>query len=70
MKGIALASGNAWDGAERGIATLLASSRDVSEISNKALLFNEGRLADTLRDIGVLVRVIPQREPLVLEIGP
>lgn len=42
------------------VAILLAGSRDTPNIRGEALLFNEGRLADTLRSIDVPVHVIPE----------
>jgi glycosyltransferase involved in cell wall biosynthesis len=62
MRVLHLASGDAWGGAERVIAMLLADSRGSRNIESEAVLFNEGRLAETLRGLGVPVHVISEKE--------
>jgi L-malate glycosyltransferase len=62
-----VASGDVWGGAEQVVAMLLSGARDVG-VSGEALLFNEGRLAETLRGLGVAVHVIPERKHSFLEL--
>ncbi|MGH7380644.1 MAG: glycosyltransferase [Candidatus Methylomirabilales bacterium] len=55
-----LASGDLWAGAEVQLATLLTSLQKVSDLEISTILFNEGRLACELRDLGINTHVIPE----------
>lgn len=60
MRVVHVASGDAWGGAERVVALLAEGIGTQRDFSVEALLFNEGRLADVLRERGVPVHVIPE----------
>src|SRR5262249_20052866 len=62
MKVVHIASGDTWGGAERVLALLAEGIREQANCSVEVLLFNEGRLADRLRDGGIEVDVIPESE--------
>jgi glycosyltransferase involved in cell wall biosynthesis len=55
-----IASGDAWGGAERVLLLLAHGLLERPDVRLEALLFNEGRLADALRALGVRVHVIPE----------
>ena len=55
-----LASGDLWAGAEVQLATLLSSLRKTPDLQISAILFNDGRLACELRDLGINTHVIPE----------
>ncbi|MFO0687470.1 MAG: glycosyltransferase family 4 protein [Myxococcota bacterium] len=52
------ASGDGWGGAERVIETLVSATRTACDV--RAVLLNEGRLAEVLRGLDVPVTVIPE----------
>jgi glycosyltransferase involved in cell wall biosynthesis len=60
MKVVHIASGDTWGGAERVLALLAEGIREHANCSVEVLLFNEGRLANRLRDGGVKVDIIPE----------
>ena len=66
LKILHLASGDAWGGAERSLAHLAAAQRRSGPV--EALLFNEGRLASTLRAADVPVRIVPEQGHSLLEL--
>ena len=55
-----LAMGDGWAGAEVQLAILLASLSKMPDFEVSAVLFNEGRLANELRDFGVRTEVISE----------
>ena len=55
-----VASGDLWAGAEVQVATLLRELVKRPDLELSAILLNEGRLADELRECGVEVVVIPE----------
>jgi glycosyltransferase involved in cell wall biosynthesis len=55
-----LAMGDLWAGAEVQLATLLTALARMPDFEVSAVLFNEGRLASELRDLGVSLQVIPE----------
>jgi len=55
-----VASGDGWGGAEKVVALLAEAVAVQPGCTVEALLFNEGRLAETLRGCGVPVHVIPE----------
>jgi len=62
MKVVHVASGDSWGGAERVVALLTEGMAMHPDVSVQALLFNEGRLADVLRERFVPVHIIPESE--------
>jgi len=62
MRIVHIASGDIWAGAERVLALLLEGIQARAGMSAEVLLFNEGRLADVLRGIGVPVHIIPESQ--------
>jgi glycosyltransferase involved in cell wall biosynthesis len=60
MRVVQIASGDTWGGAERVMALLAEGIATQPGFSVEALLFNEGRLAEVLRRIGISVTVIPE----------
>jgi glycosyltransferase involved in cell wall biosynthesis len=63
-----LAIGDGWAGAEVQLATLLASLTKTPQFEISAILFNEGRLANELRSLGVNTEVIPESSNNLLSI--
>lgn len=61
-----LASGDLWAGAEVQLTSLLTSLRKVADLEVSAILFNNGRLAYELKELGINTHVIPEstRHPL------
>ena len=57
-----LASGDRWAGAEVQVAALLRALLRRAEFDLLAILLNEGRLANELRNSGIEVKVIPEKE--------
>lgn len=55
-----LASGDLWAGAEAQLSNLLTELVKLPDLSVHAILFNEGLLAERLRDNGVPVTVFPE----------
>ena len=55
-----VAMGDGWAGAEVQLAILLASLSKMPDFEISAVLFNEGRLANELRDFGVRIQVISE----------
>ena len=62
MKVVHVASGDAWAGAERVIVSLAEGVGAQPGFVIEAVLLNEGRLAQTLRELGIHVEVIPESE--------
>src|SRR5262245_3299103 len=60
MKIVHVASGDTWGGAERVLALLMEGFLAQQTLRVEALLFNEGRLAETLRAVGARVDVIDE----------
>jgi glycosyltransferase involved in cell wall biosynthesis len=57
-----IASGDGWGGAEAQVATLLKSLAERGDVRLCAIVLNDLRLAQELRQSGVDVKVIPERE--------
>jgi glycosyltransferase involved in cell wall biosynthesis len=57
-----IASGDGWGGAEAQVATLLKSLAERGDVRLCAIVLNDLRLAQELRQAGVNVKVIPERE--------
>ena len=57
-----LVSGDAWGGAEAQLSALMRSLSKRAELNMSAIVLNEGRLAEELRDSCSDVRVIPERQ--------
>lgn len=55
-------SGDAWGGAEAQLTALMRSLSKRPEVKLSAMVLNEGRLAEELRDCCSDVRVIPERQ--------
>jgi glycosyltransferase involved in cell wall biosynthesis len=56
-----LASDDAWGGAERALLAIVDATRAQAGCEVRALLLNEGRLAQELRARGVAVTLLPER---------
>ena len=57
-----LVSGDAWGGAEAQLTALMRSLSKLPELKMSAIVLNEGRLAEELRDCCGDLRVIPERQ--------
>jgi glycosyltransferase involved in cell wall biosynthesis len=55
-----VASGDGWGGAERVIVQLVEEALHSPDVVVEALLFNDARLANTLRALGAPVHIIPE----------
>lgn len=62
LKVVHLASGDAWGGAERVLVLLVGGLVAQRDFQVEALLFNEGRLAEALRALGIRVHLIAETE--------
>lgn len=62
MRVLHIISGDLWAGAEVQAFTLLKAMRDHHDMDVAAVVFNEGALAQRLRETGVEVSVISERE--------
>lgn len=60
MRVVHMASGDTWGGAERVLTLLADGIRAQPGFTIETLLFNEGRLANVLRERGIPVTVIPE----------
>lgn len=60
LKILHVASGDLWGGAETMLWYLAREQRQSGCVNVSALLLNEGRLADRLRDAGVPVTIVPE----------
>lgn len=63
-----VAMGDLWAGAEVQLATLARYLIRYPDLAVSVVLFNEGRLADELRRLGVVVNIIPESQIEFLEL--
>lgn len=61
MRIVHIASGDAWGGAERVLSLLVEGTLTRSDVEVEVIVFNSGKLADTLRELGAQVHIILER---------
>ena len=64
-----IASGDRWAGAEAQIASLLRALAERGDVVLSAVVLNEGRLAESIRELKVPVRVVPESQLGLLAIA-